>query len=393
MGRRRWRKYAHQTNGAVMKSSPCVESIIRRIKCNDPTLTIIDLRCEKVDHGLIHGLLGALEQNDVVRTLSLGCNDIDDECATSIARVLMRNSSIETLWLGDNFIGSRGANEIADVLGSNSTLKAIDLHSNLLGDEGAESIARKLDSNYSLRWIDLRDNAIHNEGARAICHALDKNGTVTKVLLSWEPGLIWDDDSNNNIDYSIQKAITRKVDGNKSTASEIAYAVKQQKCPPWLLTAPEIPDVALPLAFEKFTSLVGSPYFGGDPKSYVHPNQRRWLRHVTRNQVLSIIFSFVLQKHTEIMGRIGATSAVRTSQEKVEQPRAPNFDQYTNQGDCGCRICLAYSKVCTPKVCGCGICFATGDLCCVHGKRDDCALNGEPANHMRCWFCAKHRAT
>jgi len=187
---------------------------------NDVTVQIpkwcIDMRVQDdaVGDGGAAAIAEALEENKVVKKLSLESNNIGPNGATALAAAISVNTALDLLDLTFNPIGYGGAAalgamlkvntvlqelyladchfrgfnrdgavvEIANALKVNTKLDTLDLENNTIGDAGAIAIAGVLKVNTSvLSFLILSENFIEINGARAIAEALKVN-TVLDTL-------------------------------------------------------------------------------------------------------------------------------------------------------------------------------------------------------------------
>jgi hypothetical protein len=153
-----------------------LESELRRLRANNPALTLLFLHGHDLGaEGAAH-LAGALHDNTVLKSLHLECNGLGDEGATHLAGALHVNIALEHLNLSDNGIGDAGAAQLAALLHVNTVLTKLELRNNSIGDEGAAQVAAALHVNTVLTDLDLLCNSIGDEGLlRQVEAACDAN--------------------------------------------------------------------------------------------------------------------------------------------------------------------------------------------------------------------------
>jgi hypothetical protein len=152
-----------------------LESELRRLRANNPALTLLFLHGHDLGaEGAAH-LAGALHDNTVLKSLHLECNGLGDEGATHLAGALHFNIALEHLNLSDNGIGDAGASQLAALLHVNTVLTMLELRNNSISDEGAAQLAAALYVNTVLTDLDLEYNIIGDEGLREVEAACDAN--------------------------------------------------------------------------------------------------------------------------------------------------------------------------------------------------------------------------
>jgi hypothetical protein len=153
-----------------------LESELRRLRANNPALTLLFLHGHDLGaEGAAH-LAGALHDNTVLKSLHLECNGLGDEGATHLAGALHVNTALEHLNLSDNGIGDAGAAQLAVLLHVNTVLTKLELRNNSIGDQGAALLSAALHVNTVLMDLDLLYNSIGDEGLlRQVEAACDAN--------------------------------------------------------------------------------------------------------------------------------------------------------------------------------------------------------------------------
>ena len=110
--------------------------------------------------------------------MDLNNNNIGEEGGKAIIGTLERNTALTSLSLGNNNIGEEGGKTVADILKTNTTLTSLDLNNNNIGEEGGKSLISTLEKNTTLISLTLESNSI---GAREL--EIIKGYLVRNILL------------------------------------------------------------------------------------------------------------------------------------------------------------------------------------------------------------------
>ena len=84
---------------------PIPDELLQRIRDNDPTLTILDLKNNQIGPAEAEVLAIALQSNTAVTRLNLQNNQIGILGAKALANLLQNNTTLTTIDLGDGNIG------------------------------------------------------------------------------------------------------------------------------------------------------------------------------------------------------------------------------------------------------------------------------------------------
>ncbi len=139
----------------VKQSSQIDETILRKLRNNDPSLVELSLTKQKLTDADVLILCEALKKNTAVKTLNLWNNQIGDQGAIALAQ----NKTLTTLQLGCNKISDAGAK----ALSLNKSFTTLHLQTNQVGDLGAAALSQST----TLKALDLRKNKITDTGAQA----------------------------------------------------------------------------------------------------------------------------------------------------------------------------------------------------------------------------------
>lgn len=165
----------------------------RRLRANDPTLTILNLCQDDIANNDVSRLSEALTGNTHLVVMMLTGNLIGDRGATRLALSLLPSSKVQYLYLGKNNIGERGALALSQL----TQLKILDLRYNSVGCEGAKHLAKLLlDESSSLQSLVLTHNGIQEEGMRRVAEALRDNSSLQYLHLAENdctPAAVYDD--------------------------------------------------------------------------------------------------------------------------------------------------------------------------------------------------------
>jgi Ran GTPase-activating protein (RanGAP) involved in mRNA processing and transport len=206
-------RLAQMEERAKLARAKKLESELRRLRANNPALTLLFLHGHDLGaEGAAH-MAGALHDNTVLKSLHLECNDLGDEGAAHLAGALHVNTALENLNLSDNGIGDAGAAQLAALLHVNTVLTMLELRNNSIGDEGAAQLAAALHVNTSLTHLELAENRLGAEGAAHLAGALYVNTSLTRLSLK-----------NNSSDPRILREVEAEVeaacDANRARLDE-----------------------------------------------------------------------------------------------------------------------------------------------------------------------------
>lgn len=151
----------------------------RRLRENDPTLTIVNLCQRHLDNDGAFLLSSSLQTtNAPLVVMILTGNLIGDRGAMRLAQALPK--SVKYLYLGKNQIGSEGAAALSRL----TQLQVLDLHYNAIGCDGATHLATDLLPHSKLQSLILKGNDIHDEGLKRLAIALRTNTSLQSLDLS-----------------------------------------------------------------------------------------------------------------------------------------------------------------------------------------------------------------
>lgn len=133
-----------------------------------------------------YALFRALENNTVVRVLTLSSNNISDFSAKALQRCMAANTTITHMDLSYNKIGDSGAKALAEGLAMrNCTLKNLHLRWNKINKVGGTSLAQSLrDHNTSLLLLDVGWNNIGHSAGYEFAEMLTRNTRLRRLDLS-----------------------------------------------------------------------------------------------------------------------------------------------------------------------------------------------------------------
>lgn len=119
-----------RTNEAVDRNTT-LESLIKRVRNNDPNLLSIDLNGRIIGRQAETALFEALARNSFVTSLSMVNCQVNNDGAADICHMLEQNTTITHINLGDNLITSNAALDFLTVLNEhNKTLLYLELKDN-----------------------------------------------------------------------------------------------------------------------------------------------------------------------------------------------------------------------------------------------------------------------
>lgn len=142
--------------------------ILGEIISKSKSVTVLFANGNNFGNEGIRSLFAALEQNRVLKELSVELNMIDDGGMPAAARLLGSSNAIVSINFGFNHIGPAGIRELTPFLGK---LESLSLESNNVGGEGAQLLE---DSAQQLKYLNLSLNNLRHEGARAIARLIQK---------------------------------------------------------------------------------------------------------------------------------------------------------------------------------------------------------------------------
>ena len=175
---------------------PEYEEIIRRLKQNDASLTILNLRQKSLTSEESQAIFKALEENTTVTDLQYLGNNSSGEAAIALSTMLRRNNTIEQLELGTNELNNEDIIHVVSGLKENTTVAIVDFNSNLFDTAGP--IADLLEHHRYIKEIDLTNSNISDDGFSEIYGALQRNENSSLVTFNvYFPPLSCIDDFDN----------------------------------------------------------------------------------------------------------------------------------------------------------------------------------------------------
>ncbi|GMH70973.1 hypothetical protein TrLO_g7500 [Triparma laevis f. longispina] len=184
-----------------------VETVVERLKLNDKSLQILDLRDEtlggtqgdddKKEPNGISFLCNALRDSYYLIQLNLSGNNLNDEDCMHIGSALLTNEGLTVLNLSYNKIGCKGAKEIAAALKLHS-LAVLNIGYNVIKESGGSELGNMLRHNSNLTDLDLGNNSIGDVGGHDLFDALttplyESEEVMLKKAKVYEQGGVVDD--------------------------------------------------------------------------------------------------------------------------------------------------------------------------------------------------------
>ena len=184
-----------------------VENVVERLKQNDRSLQILDLRDETLggtpaddDEASENGisfLCNALRDSYYLMQLNLSGNNLNDEDCTHIGSALLTNDGLMSLNLSYNSIGCKGAKELAAALKLHK-LAVLNVGYNVIKGAGGSEIGKMLRHNQNLVDLDLGNNSIGDVGGHDLFDALttplyESEEVMMKKAKVYEQGGVVDD--------------------------------------------------------------------------------------------------------------------------------------------------------------------------------------------------------
>lgn len=180
-----------------------VETDIKRLNQNDPTLTELNLRSNSpyleyyLNNHILKRIGKALKKNTNLTILHLGSN-IPFSWAQLIVGIngilggLITNNSIKHLYLMGIGFEYDNIKLLAEVLGKNKSITRLTINSTRIDSPShmIELLVKGLNKNTTLTRLDLGYNKIDDQGAKILADYLVKNKTLTRFSL--ERSLITD---------------------------------------------------------------------------------------------------------------------------------------------------------------------------------------------------------
>jgi Ran GTPase-activating protein (RanGAP) involved in mRNA processing and transport len=150
----------------------------RRLRNNDPTLTIVNLCQRNLDNDSAFLLSQAFQNTKApVVVVILTGNMIRNRGAIRLAQALPE--SVQYLYFGKNDIRAEGAEALSQL----THLQVLDLHYNKVGCGGASHLASLLEQS-CLQSLTLKGNDIQDEGFTRLAKALRSNASLQSLDLS-----------------------------------------------------------------------------------------------------------------------------------------------------------------------------------------------------------------
>jgi tRNA pseudouridine-54 N-methylase len=168
-----------------------VTQIANLLGTNTFRVNILHLSGKNIGNCGIRALGRSLEQNQVLKSLTLCLENVGSDGMKALFQALQRNKSLEYLCafkvLGDVVLGEDAAQALAAALTVNKSLKSLSLDGFCLKKEGVLSLAAAMETNHSL--YGLKFDAESGEEAKAELRTVHraKHGACVWVISSHAP--------------------------------------------------------------------------------------------------------------------------------------------------------------------------------------------------------------
>ena len=134
---------------------------------------------------ILPDLLVSLDDNKVLKKLSLEQNGMNHDCGMAIAYLLGTNDTLAEIQLGYNLIPDACGSAIAGALSNNKSLKSLDFTANGLETLASRRFAHLLvDNECALEYLNLSQNSLRDDGVAMLASALEGNTTLKSLSLA-----------------------------------------------------------------------------------------------------------------------------------------------------------------------------------------------------------------
>mmetsp|Transcript_69231 Transcript_69231/g.207690 ORF Transcript_69231/g.207690 Transcript_69231/m.207690 type:complete len:261 (+) Transcript_69231:490-1272(+) len=135
-----------------------------------PTVSVLSLRCNRIDAEELKALLPALAKNPALTALSLWGNPLGDVGAKALASSL---GALKHISLGNTRLGPNGAQVFGGKLADNTNLTSLDVSQNRVAEFGG-ALLGALKTNRALASLDLRCNLVTDEVQQLLIDEKDR---------------------------------------------------------------------------------------------------------------------------------------------------------------------------------------------------------------------------
>lgn len=188
------------------------QTLIRRIRANDPTLTVVAVLRQLSPHDL-NEICAAMMENTHVVELDLrgqpGCADLG--VGEALKGLLIANEAVQELNLAGAGLGSSGTALLSSGWGLNASLTDVSLAGNGCGDAGVHALVHALMQHALIEDVNLADNNISSAGAAALAHVF--RNTAIRVNLT-----------GNDIDDAGASSLAAAIKANATAVPTIQLA-------------------------------------------------------------------------------------------------------------------------------------------------------------------------
>jgi Ran GTPase-activating protein (RanGAP) involved in mRNA processing and transport len=158
-----------------------LRDLYNRVRCDDPSLTMLNLNSACIGNRGAKALGAALHFNSHLVVLFLDNNGVAGSGCQALAAGMARHPALEFVFLGYNSVGNTGAAALALALKENRKIQVLKLmHCNITA-EGSVALAQGLRCNSSLQKLNLDGNRIGDKGALALAASLQDNHALTHL--------------------------------------------------------------------------------------------------------------------------------------------------------------------------------------------------------------------
>jgi len=145
-------------------------------------MSISKLSLNDVQLSKVGPFFKALQNNLVLRDLSLRGNRLGADGAAALAKLIKLNTTLRSLDVSNCQLGALGAKWLAKNLQTNTTLTTLKLASNNMGPSGVKVVLTALATS-KVSTLDISDNNLGLKGDQPILRLLKKNNFLTEVVV------------------------------------------------------------------------------------------------------------------------------------------------------------------------------------------------------------------
>jgi len=170
------------SSGILRPTMPAwLEQICQKLSANDPSLQSVELP-RTLNDVFTHEVSDSLEENHIVKALTLSFFSIVDDGAYTIASALGKHNTIEKLQVRD-LRNQREVNIFFEALNKNQRLQEISMRHSSICPRGVQSVGLFFKVHPCLQEVRLTDTQFSGTAFSQLCFNLKRNRTLERLSL------------------------------------------------------------------------------------------------------------------------------------------------------------------------------------------------------------------